>query len=114
MAKYVTYIIGHFGYGNKRQANSGYVGIGEIWGYFFGNYVCDIKYFGSPSGWDEWKEWFNPGILKKIYETTPLTHRQIFDCFTADVTDYSLLKAKLISKYGMEDKIKQCFSAYGF
>ncbi len=112
--KYVTFIISNFGYGKRYDENYGYVGIGEIWGYFFGNYVCADNILNDARGWNAWKEWFNPGIIKQIYQTTPLTYRQIFDCFTSDVTDYDLLKQKLISKYGYQATIKQCFSDYGF
>lgn len=112
--KYVTFIINHFGYGQISQKNSGYVGLGEMWGNYFGNYVCNKEYFGNPFNWEEMEDWYHPGLLKSLHENTLLSNRDIFDCLTGDVTTYEQFKQKLIRKCWQNGKIDECFKNYGF
>lgn len=112
--QYVKFVIGHFGYGKKGQDNADYVGLGEMWGNYFGNYVCCNYYFGKPYNWDPWENWYHPGILRDLYSNTTLTYRQIYNCLTPDITTYELFKQKLIKDYGQKEIIQQCFKTYGF
>jgi hypothetical protein len=48
---YIAAIIYNTGYGDGTRALDGYVGVGEMWGNYFGNYVCCNEYFGSPKHW---------------------------------------------------------------
>ena len=112
---YTNFITAHLGYGKRSHSNSGVVGIGEMWGNYFGHYLCD-KYYLSYY-YDSWKpneDWYKPGIMAKLQTDAGLTPAQIFDCLTADVRTYESLKNKLKSKYGKGAIIDKCFAYYGF
>lgn len=100
-------------YGNGTGNLDGFIGVGEMWGSYFGNYVCCKKYFGSESGWFPTSYWFKPVILKNLqnYNIGP---QQVFSCYTSDVTNHEKLKNKIISNYGKEKEVKGVFGAYGF
>ena len=94
--KYIAGIIGNGGdYGDGTGGNDGYIGVGEMWGNYFG-YICEKDYFGS-AGFSPWENWFHPGILKdldnNIYGMTP---HKIFICLQNNVRNHQELKNKLI------------------
>lgn len=113
--EYVKFVVQHFGYGVKSQHDSGYVGVGEMWGYFFGNYACDTYYFGSAKNWNPSKYWFRPDINYELFVQAGLQPYQILDCMTSDVTSHELLKQALVNKYPWaQAKIERPFVENGF
>lgn len=111
---YVKFVTQHYGYGNRKDRNSGYVGVGEMWGYYFGNFVCTNEYFSRTFDWNTKEGWFNPGILWMLNNTAGLKPNQILSCLTSDVSSHELLKQKLIKQYGKETPIKNSFATYTF
>jgi hypothetical protein len=101
-------------YGNGTGALDGYIGVGEMWGNYFGNYVCCKKYFSSSSDWYPTYYWFKPGILNRLVTSYGFTPQQIFNCQISDVTSHEKLKNKIISNYGKETEVKEAFRYYGF
>ena len=111
---YVKFILTHYGYGQKTDNNSGYVGVGEMWGYYFGNYVCDYAYFNKRFSWNPQEDWFKPGIMEYLQTDIPLHTRQIYNVLTPDVTSHELLKQELLKTYNNEKIIKDSFFYFGF
>jgi hypothetical protein len=111
--KYVQGIIDNGGdYGDGTARNDGYIGVGEMWGNYFG-FICEDEHFGW-AGFDAWEEWFNPGILRDIDDNVGLSPNEIFNCLTSDVKSHDKLKAKLISRHGQAAQINQIFEDYDF
>ena len=111
---YVNYIIQQEGYGKKEDKNSGICGVGEMWGYYFGNYACSNYYFGEAINYSN-SLWFKPNILRYLVQNVGLTERQIFDCLKANSTSHESLKQVLYNKYpALKEKIIEEFSDYKF
>ena len=112
---YVKYIIHNSNYGNKNDEYSGFCGVGEMWGYYFGNYACPKYYLNNTDEWNARNYWFNPGIILCLVKDAGLSERQIFDCMQSYITDHASLKNELCKKYPSKDSlIKKCFKDYGF
>lgn len=103
--KYAQFIIINKGYGKESDNNSGYVGVGEMWGYYFGNYACDTYYFGSTSNWYPDKYWFKPIINYQLQNVVGLQPYQVFACMTKEVTNHTSLKVALKTKYSSQGAI---------
>jgi hypothetical protein len=93
--------------------NDGYIGVGEMWGNYFG-YICEKDYFGS-AGFSPWENWFHPFILKDLDDNVyGMNPHKIFTCLQSNVRNHQELKNKLISYYGHSTQINQIFSSYDF
>ena len=118
--KYVIAIGLNGGYGNGSQTNAGYIGVGEMWGFFL-EWKCmnnqaklGFSDFGTVNLTGT-SHWFKPQIMKELNVTCGLTVKQIYDCLTSDVYSHQLLKAKLKSKHpSLSQQIDKAFSDYGF
>jgi hypothetical protein len=116
---YINGIVGNWAagknmYGTGTGGLDGYIGVGEIWGNYFGNYVCCKKYFGSSSGWYPTYYWFKPGILYRLVTSYGFTPQQVFNCQISDITNHEKLKNKIINNYGKDTEVKEAFGYYGF
>lgn len=113
--KVIQYTIAHKGYGNRKNENSGYTGVAEMWAYYFGSYVCSQYYLSYTNYWYPTRDWFKPTILKEVSGSANLTPRQIFDCLTTDVIDHNKLKTQLVNSYPQKNTIiNNIFKQYGF
>lgn len=110
--KYITGIVANLGYGNGNGLYCGYIGVGEMWGNFFG-YISEKEYFGASSIGGVY-DWYKPQILKDLYNNIPLTPLQIYDCLLPNINSHSKLKTKLKSNYGHATQIDNIFTSYGF
>lgn len=101
---YITAISTQFGYGDGSRSIDGYIGVGEMWGNYFGNYVCCDDYFGSSVKWDPKEDWYNPGFLLDVDNISDVTTSEIFGCLTSDIHSISSIKDKLktITNYGSQ------------
>jgi hypothetical protein len=125
-AKYVSYILTQYvngadTYGSQGSFNSGYCGVGEMWGYYIGGMLATQNLPGS--WWDGNDYWFVHRILRQLGRNAetrfprlnnPLTEKQIYDCLTSDITNHNQLRNRLIQKYGREQEINAVFAAFGF
>ena len=117
-AKYVNYIITYgkkydHPYGDASCNNSGFCGVGEMWGYAMGYIRTYEKYQQKPKNGQS--KWFQPNLLYDLMTEKILTKKPIFDCLSSDVTSHALLKQKMISRYpSKKDSIIAKFSRYGF
>ncbi|MDR2928330.1 MAG: hypothetical protein LBV41_09065 [Cytophagaceae bacterium] len=118
---YIWGIINNGGYGNSANGTkAGYIGVGEMWGYYFG-YKCmnnahalGFTQFNSV-GLEGTNYWFKLQIMKDLDEKCGLSPKQIYDCLSSDVTNHTQFKNKLISKYAsnntaLQRKINAAFS----
>jgi hypothetical protein len=112
---YVTGVIGNGSnnpYGDGSGSNDGYIGVGEMWGYYF-QYATAKKHYGS-AGFNPNKSWFKPGIIQRLIENHGFTNQQIFNCLTPDVNNHYKLKNKIITNYGKATQVNEAFSFYGY
>lgn len=112
---YVTGVIGNGSnnpYGDGSGSNDGYIGVDEMWGYYF-QYATAKKHYGS-AGFNPNKSWFKPGIIQRLIENHGFTNQQIFNCLTPDVNNHYKLKNKIITNYGKATQVNEAFSFYGY
>lgn len=117
-ANYINFIVTYgkkydHPYGDASCRNSGYCGIGEMWGYAMGNWLTYKKYGKNPDS--QRNIWFQPRIIYDLCSGGILTRKQIFDCLTADVTSHANLKKKMIDRNPSKKAyIDAKFKEYGF
>jgi hypothetical protein len=134
-SQYINYILTYAmgdNYGDASKKNSGYCGVGEMWGFYVGGLLANERYghlftednTRLPFEGDFW--WFRPQIFRQFTGVKPrpialnprladpLTEKQIFDCLTSDVISHAQLRNRLISNYGRQDEINAIFTSFGF
>ena len=113
--EYAKFIITNNGYGEPKDSKSGFVGVGEMWGYYFGNYASDNYYIKNTDRWNANKSWFMPGILYGLVEQQGIQPYQILSCMTGGVYSHEKLKQALCNKFPTKRSgiIKE-FKDYGF
>lgn len=136
---YVNAIISNGGYGTDSLGwlgLNGYIGVGEMWGYFFenwniNNYLYNLPRDSTSPVSQYHKEnlfdynsttntkWFRPHILDSLCHRDGLdiTPRKILNCMTVDVTTVWALKHRLKLNYGTYGRdiiIDSIFHGYGF
>lgn len=99
-------------YGDGSGSLDGYIGIGEMWGYYF-EYVTVKQYFGNGTPLEE-SLWFKPQILDRLVSVYNFTPGQLFNCLTGNVNNHTELKNKIKSNYGRVSQVNEAFSYYGF
>jgi hypothetical protein len=99
-------------YGDGTGTWDGYIGVGEMWGYYSG-YKCTKDIFGWGY-FDPNNYWFMPGILNRLVSLYGFTPSQIFNCQTSDVNTHEKLKNKIINNYGYATQVNEAFENYGF
>lgn len=110
---YIGQICLHFGYGNSYTNTTGVIGVGEMWGEYFGKTCFNYYYDPDENCSDE--HWFKPQILMNIdRDLDDIYPSRIFQVLDASVTNPDELKAALIYRWGHSDCISQRFSEYGF
>ena len=121
---YVNATINNGAYGNATDPLAGFIGIGEIWGYYI-EWKCMnnkvklgfTEFEDVPL--DETVEWFKPKLIKELEVSRGLSVKQIFDCLKWDIYTCGKLKTELINAYAsnnptLQTKIINAFNSYGF
>lgn len=95
--QYINYIITYGAYGNGKGVNAGYCGVGEMWGNYFGNYVCSNAYFNLTSGvnFNSMEDWYNPGFMRDVDNISDVTTTEIYNCLTSSTNSIT----KLLSQF---------------
>jgi hypothetical protein len=100
-------------YGDGTGTWDGYIGVGEMWGNYFGNYVCCKHYFGYPVYWESGEDWYNPGFLMySVSLTGDLTISEIYSCLSGSINDIDKLKSELKTKTYYDSKIDEAYSYF--
>lgn len=113
--QYISFIMTYGSYGEQKDYNSGYCGIGEMWGYAMGYRMMNRKY--SQSNLPSNVYWFKPRIIYELINQNVLTEAQIYACLTKDVTNHQQLKDKMIlrtSNSNKQQQIRNIFQNYGY
>lgn len=110
---YIGQICLNLGYGSSYNGINGIVGVGEMWGDYFGKkcynyyYNPDLPYYNGS--------WYKSQILGDIdSQLNDVGAIQIHYVMGNTVTDPNKFKNALINQWGHGDVITQCFSTYGF
>jgi len=107
-----NWIAGNPMYGDGTGSLDGYIGVGEMWGNYFG-YVCMNNKFGSGI-FDPNEDWYKPGIMQRLQNNYGIDQQKIFSCLTSMETSHGKFKNKLIYLYGNSEKINEAFTFFGF
>ncbi len=116
--KYINYIITYGAYGDGHGKNSGYCGVGEMWGNYFSAFLIrqEFKYttpFHNDWFWfNEEEDWYNPGFLKFVDNISDVSISEIFGCLKSTTNTFSDLKYELKLKTVYDEKVDQAFSNY--
>jgi hypothetical protein len=128
-AGYITATISNSGYGSDSIGTlglNGFIGVGEMWGYFFENWNINNYLSNLPNLSYTYHrisipddEWFKPQILDSLCRRDGLnmTPKKILGCMTNDVHTVGTLKQRLKFYYGEGGKdliIDSIFHHYGF
>lgn len=113
--RFIDYIIFNGAYGDGKGSNAGVCGVGEMWGNYF-SAVCMDRKFPNRRGisfhLNETREWFNPGFMLDVKNTTNITTTEIFNCLTKEVDSFNKLISKLKTKTEQDEKIDAAFANY--
>ncbi len=128
--QYVNATVANGGYGDDSlgwHGMNGFIGVGEMWGYFFenwnlNNYISNLpnsNYNNRIQLFDRNRYWFRPHILDSLCRRDGLdiTPQKILNCMTVDVTTVGALKERLKLNYGTYGRdiiIESIFNCYGF
>jgi hypothetical protein len=107
---YVKAIVTNLGYGDGSRDIDGYIGVGEMWGNYFGNYVCCDDYYGYPVKWDPQEDWYNPGFLLGVDNISDVTTSEIFSCLTSDIHSISGIKDKLKTITSYDSQVDNAYN----
>ena len=88
-----------YGTSESTTVYSGYIGVGEMWGYFMEEAMLaqwkGVEFLKSNC---EDRYWFKPRVYGQLYENGDLQIRDIYKCMTSSVTTQYKLKKELVSK----------------
>lgn len=110
---YIGQICVNMGYGNNYNSTNGVIGVGEMWGDYFGK-KCYNYYYNPDLSYSN-GFWFKPGILGDIDNNlNDIGPSLIHYVMRNTVTNPGRFKTALINQWGHSSVITQCFNAYGF
>ncbi|MBR5208861.1 MAG: hypothetical protein IKV67_03300 [Paludibacteraceae bacterium] len=91
-----------YGKSDSDSQYSGYIGVGETWGFAMGFYMANKKLSRSYLPDDYW---FKPIKTKKLLDNKDITPLQFLSCMEGSVTDLHLLNTALSSKYNISNNL---------
>lgn len=101
--KYIDGIIelrnkGLYGYSDKDSPFSGYIGVGETWGYAMGYYMANKKLGSNKNPVDDHDFWFMPeASFDQITNNPKITPLKFLSCMTSSCVDLHTLNVYLTS-----------------
>lgn len=91
-----------YGKSDSDSQYSGYIGVGETWGFAMGFYMANKKLSRSYLPDDYW---FKPIKTKNLLDNKDITPLQFLSCMEGSVTDLHLLNTALSSKYNISNNL---------
>lgn len=86
-------------YGNVTETNAGYIGVGEIWGNFFGA-DCGRHRFGNLSpDFRPSESWYHPGFFMNLHDVDGFTEQELFSCLSSNINSIPKLRDELHWKF---------------
>jgi len=114
--KYINYIITYGSYGDGHGNNSGYCGVGEMWGYYIGARLAEQE-FNDDSFYRfaPIDNWIPARINRRVVEEAGYTPSDIYSCLNSNVNSISKLKTEYNSRIGKNiATVNQIFNDYGY
>lgn len=101
-------------YGDHTTMTNGIVGVVEMWGNYFGEYVCYPACYPTVSYTFSDTHWFKPQIMVDL-QSKGFTPYAIFKGLNIRAVDHYSYKKQLINLYpNSKNDIEKCFSNNGF
>ena len=85
-------------YGTGSEPDAGYIGVGEIWGNYFGA-RCMFQRFGDNGNFLSDYSWFKPGFLMDLHVQGNLYDQQLFGCFSSNINSIIKLRDELLWRF---------------
>ena len=85
-------------YGNVTETNAGYIGIGEIWGNYFGA-RCEHEKFGDNGDFYPWLDWYHPGFFMELRDEYGFSDQELFSCLSSGINIIPKLRDELHWKF---------------
>lgn len=102
---------GAYGYGTEN--NAGYIGVGEIWGNYFGA-RCEQERFGGWVDFNDDLDWYKPGFFHNMHIAGGLSDWQLYACLTPGINSISKLRDELIRLYPAQTSLINNRYAYWY
>ena len=113
--KYINYIITYGSYGDGHGKNSGYCGVGEMWGYYIGARLAEEEFGTARFYRVRVDNWITPIINRRVVNEANYTPSDIYYSLNSDVTSISRLKTEYNSRVGKNvSTVNQIFNDYGY
>ncbi len=101
-------------YGEHTTMTNGIVGVVEMWGYYFGAYVCFPAYYPNVKYTFSDNHWFKPQIMIDL-QSKGFTPHNIFQGLNILAVNHEKYKKQLINLYpNKKNEINKCFKDNGF
>jgi len=114
--KYINYIMTYGAYGDGHGHNSGYAGVGEMWGYYIGARLAEEEFdddsfyrFTPIDGW------IPARINRRVVDEADYTVQDIFSTLNSNVNTIPKLNTEYNSRVGKNiPTVNQIFDDYGY
>lgn len=114
--KYINYIMTYGAYGDGHGHNSGYAGVGEMWGYYIGARLAEEEFdddsfyrFTPIDGW------IPARINRRVVDEADYTIKDIFSTLNSNVNTIPKLNTEYNSRVGKNiPTVNQIFDDYGY
>lgn len=94
-------------YGTGGRSSDGYIGLTEMWAYYYGSYLFDKRYRMGLTPGEEY--WFKPQMLRAL-EDAGLSPEEIFALFDGETVSLEKLGERIEELYG--SGYKDCFDKF--
>lgn len=85
-------------YGTGSETNAGYIGVGEIWGNYFGA-RCEHEKFGDNGKFHYYLDWYNPGFFMELHDLYGFSDQELFSCLSSGINTIPKLRDELHWKF---------------
>ncbi|WP_158837209.1 hypothetical protein [Polaribacter sp. L3A8] len=113
--KYINYIMTYGAYGDGHGLNSGYAGVGEMWGNYFAA-LCmnqEIPRTGGVGFYlNENRDWFNPGFMEDVDNIPDVTTSEIFSSLVSNTNTFDKLISQFKTKTINDEQVDNAFANY--
>lgn len=113
--KYINYIMTYGAYGDGHGYNSGYAGVGEMWGYYIGARLAEEE-FGTTRFYVTLKDgWIPPIINRRVVNEADYSIQDIYSTLNSNVNTIPKLNTEYNSRVGKNiPTVNQIFDDYGY
>ena len=100
-------------YGDGTGQNAGYVGVGEMWGFYFGALLTYMEFSSTDRlRRNAGRLWFNPGFLQGVDSIPDITTSEIFGCLTPSTNTIAKLVEQLKTKTEYDERVDSTYNRF--